>query len=233
MDKNTPFLALDLELNQPSNRIIQVGIALGSRMQSEEEWVVRQWLLDPEEPIAPFITELTGISDADIAAGAVPWTQMASELGALIEAHRSFINPVTWGGGDSVELLAGLRERSIDFPFFGRRWVDVKTMHTFLALTHGKNPTGGLRSILSHYKIRFAGTPHRAHHDAFNTLRLFFRLLERQESLEAIVALAKGVEGLPQKDCDSAMKVLAQGVGGYQTKIHPPSAQATVKGTSA
>lgn len=193
MDKYTPFLALDLELNQPSNRIIQVGVTLGSRMQSEEEWVVKQWLLDPEEPIAEFITGLTGITNEDIASKAVPWDQMANELGLLIDTYKPFVNPVTWGGGDSVELLASLQERKIDFPYFGRRWIDVKTAHTFLALTHGKKPTGGLRSTMTHYKMKFMGEPHRADVDAYNTLRLFYRLMERQESLEAMVTLAKGV----------------------------------------
>lgn len=193
MDKNTPFLALDLELNQPSNRIIQVGITLGSRMQSQEEWLVRQWLLDPEEPISEFITGLTGITNEDIATKAVPWEQMAHELGALIAEKQPFVNPVTWGGGDSVELLASLQARSIDFPYFGRRWVDVKTAHTFLALTNGKKPTGGLRATMSHYKLHFIGEQHRADADAFNTLRLFFRLMERQENLEAMAILAKGV----------------------------------------
>ncbi|KWA83778.1 hypothetical protein WL29_20655 [Burkholderia ubonensis] len=193
MDKNTPFLALDLELNQPSNRIIQVGITLGSRMQSQEEWLVRQWLLDPEEPISEFITGLTGITNEAIATKAVPWEQMAHELGALIAEKQPFVNPVTWGGGDSVELLASLQARSIDFPYFGRRWVDVKTVHTFLALTNGKKPTGGLRATMTQYKLQFIGEQHRADADAFNTLRLFFRLMERQENLEAMIALAKGV----------------------------------------
>lgn len=193
MDKHTPFLALDLELNQPSNRIIQVGVTLGSRMQSEEEWVVKQWLLDPEEPIAEFITGLTGITNEDIASKAVPWDQMANELGLLIDTYKPFVNPVTWGGGDSVELLASLQERKIDFPYLGRRWIDVKTAHTFLALTNGKKPTGGLRSTMTHYKMKFMGEPHRADVDAYNTLRLFYRLMERQESLEAMVTLAKGV----------------------------------------
>lgn len=193
MDKNTPFLALDLELNQPSNRIIQVGITLGSRMQSQEEWLVRQWLLDPEEPISEFITDLTGITNEDIATKAVPWEQMAHELGAIVAEKKPFMNPVTWGGGDSVELLASLKARGIDFPYFGRRWVDVKTVHTFLALTKGKNPTGGLRPSMARYKLQFIGEQHRADIDAFNTLRLFFRLMERQENLEAMVTLANGV----------------------------------------
>lgn len=193
MSKTTTFIALDLELNQPSNRIIQVGVALGSCMQSEEEWVVKQWLLDPDEPIAEFITELTGISNEDIATKAVPWDQMANELGLLIDTHKPFVNPVTWGGGDSVELLTSLKERKIDFPYFGRRWIDVKTTHTFLALTQGKNPSGGLRSTMTHYKMKFIGEPHRADVDAYNTLRLFFNLMERQASLEKLVQIAKTV----------------------------------------
>lgn len=191
MDAYTPFIALDLELNQPSNRIIQVGIALGSRMQPEDEWVVRQWLLDPDEPISEFITGLTGISNEDIAQRAVPWEQMAQELSALMDEHKPFMNPVTWGGGDSSELLESIRARGIDFPYFGRRWVDVKTVHTFLSLTLGKKPSGGLRSTMTQYKMRFLGEPHRADVDAFNTLRLFFHLMDRQTSLEGLVKLAK------------------------------------------
>lgn len=187
-----PFLALDLEFNQPSGRIIQVGIAVGGFMQSQEEWLVRQWLLDPEEPISEFITQLTGIRDEDIRARAVSWEQMAGELGALITETRPFVNPVTWGGGDSVELLAGIRTRGIDFPYFGRRWVDVKTIYTFLALAQRKKAArAGLRSAMAQYKLQFLGTPHRADADAYNTLRLFFRLLERQESLEAAAVLAR------------------------------------------
>jgi inhibitor of KinA sporulation pathway (predicted exonuclease) len=193
MDKNTPFLALDLEMNQPSNNIIQVGITLGSRMQSDEEWLVRQWILDPLEPVAEPITVLTGITDEDVRTQAVTWRQMARELGALIDEHKPFINPVTWGAGDSAELRAGMQKRDIEFPYFGRRWVDVKTVHSFLALTQGKNPSGGLSRTMTHYKLQFLGEQHRAHHDAFNTLRLFLRLMERQESLDGMVTLAKAV----------------------------------------
>jgi len=45
--KDIQYVALDLEFNQPSRKIIQVGVAIGSPMQSQEEWLVRQWLLDP------------------------------------------------------------------------------------------------------------------------------------------------------------------------------------------
>lgn len=186
------FLALDLELNQPSQKIIQVGVAIGGRLQSEEEYVVRQWLLSPEEPLAPEIVALTGITEEDLSQRAVTWEQMASELLALIEQYKPFVNPVTWGGGDSLELLTALAEKGIAFPAFGRRWIDCKTFHVFATLSRGKNPSGGLRSIMGRYGLTFKGAPHRADVDAYNTLRLFFRLLERQLVSELILEMARG-----------------------------------------
>lgn len=189
---NSPaFLALDLEFNQPSKKIIQVGVAIGSASQEESLWAVRQWVLAPGEPIAPNITALTGISDQDVADKAVPLSQLAAELSALIEAHKPFVNPVTWGGGDSQALLSAFKHQDLSFPYFGRRWVDVKTWHALLALARQQNCSGGLRSVMARYGLQFSGPPHRADVDAFNTLRLFFKMLERQRLLEELAMMAK------------------------------------------
>ena len=187
------FIALDLELNQPSNRIIQVGVAIGNAVQPESEYLVKAWLLDPLEPISDFITGLTGITDAAITEKSVPWTQMAQELSALVVLHDVFVNPITWGGGDSVELLQELRSREIEFKHFGRRWVDIKTYHVLDSLAKGKSSAGGLRSVMAKYKLNFEGEPHRADVDAFNTLRLFFQFLERQATFESVVLLTKSL----------------------------------------
>ena len=191
--KDIQYVALDLEFNQPSRKIIQVGVAIGSPMQSQEEWLVRQWLLDPGEPVAEHIVELTGISDEEIAQKAVAWPQMADELSALLHQTKAFVNPITWGGGDHEALIEAVKAQGIAWPHFGRRWLDVKTMHAFLAMARGKNTSGGLRSVMGQYKLAFEGRQHRADHDAFNTLRLFFALLERQDTLEAMAFLGKRV----------------------------------------
>lgn len=184
------FLALDLEMNQPSRRIIQVGVAMGWRDQPESQWLTRSWLLDPQEPIAPNITELTGIADEHIQSQAVSVEQMALELSALVAEHQPFVNPVTWGGGDSELLLQAIRDRGIEFHHFGRRWLDVKTLTVTEALAAGKKHSGGLSSVMGRYQLSFKGTAHRADVDALNTLRLFFRLLELRERQLAMVALA-------------------------------------------
>lgn len=187
------FLALDLEMNQPSGRIIQVGIALGGADQSPAEYTVRQWLVDPGEPISAEITALTGIADADIQAGAVPWARVAAELGELANQPGVFVNPVTWGGGDSELLLSRFKNQAVAFPHFGRRWIDVKTLHVMLSLAQGKSAKGGLSSVMGRYGLRFQGQAHRADVDAYNTLLLFFKLLERQRSLESMAAIGKEV----------------------------------------
>ena len=99
------YVALDLEYNQPSGTIIQVGVAIGSASQNDQEYIVRRWDLQVNESISEFITQLTGITDEDCKAG-VSLEQCAQELGELLREQEVFLNPVTWGGGDSAAVLA-------------------------------------------------------------------------------------------------------------------------------
>lgn len=193
IDRNQKFLALDLELNQPSGKIIQVGIAIGSANDRFENYIVKKWYIDPKEPIDQFIIDLTGITDSDISANAYSHEYVARELSALIKQHNTWINPVTWGGGDSVELLAEFSKNQVDFPHFGRRWVDTKTWYTYLMFARGKNPSGGLSSAMGQFKLHFKGTAHRADVDAQNTLALFFHLLKRQQGMENLLSAAKDI----------------------------------------
>lgn len=189
------YVALDLEYNQPSGTIIQVGVAIGSASQSQQEYVVRRWDLRVDEPISEFITQLTGITDEDCRVG-VSLTQCAEELGSLLREYEVFVNPVTWGGGDSTDLLRAFAQAQIEFHHFGRRWIDVKTWTTLLSLA--RTPTakvqhGGLSKAMARYKLPFVGKAHRADVDAFNTLRLFFTILERQRIFEGCAARMKSL----------------------------------------
>ena len=194
IEKTQKYLALDLELAQPSGKIIQVGIAIGRADDRFENYITKKWYIDPNEPISDFIIGLTGITDADIRANAVSHETVARELSELIKEHNCFVNPVTWGGGDSVELLAEFSNRCVDFPHFGRRWIDVKTFYTLLMFAKNKKPSGGLASAMGAFKLQFKGTAHRADVDAANTLALFHHLVHRQRSLEHLLSAAHDIK---------------------------------------
>lgn len=191
---NKNFIALDLELNNapdnstPNPKIIQVGVAVGNMEMTPDQYITKKWYLDPREPIFPFITELTGISDSDIEQYSVSRAECAIELSEFIIKHQPFTNPITWGGGDSSGLLSEFKSRDIHFPHFGRRWIDVKTIYTYLQWAKGKNTAkSSLNSALNAFKMKFDGEQHRADNDAKNTLALFFRMLKRQNDIEEFV----------------------------------------------
>lgn len=193
MNQTQKYLALDLELNQPSGKIIQVGVAIGSAGDRREQYITKKWYINPNEPLDPFIIDLTGITQNDISSYCVSHQTVARELGELIREHQTFINPVTWGGGDSRELLEEFCKNHADFPHFGRRWVDVKTWYTLHMLCKGKEPKGGLASAMGQYKLHFKGRAHQADIDAENTLALFFKILNRQRDLEHLLDVARSI----------------------------------------
>jgi inhibitor of KinA sporulation pathway (predicted exonuclease) len=192
--RDIQYFSLDLELNNKNDgttpRIIQVGVSIGSPVRPDDIKTF-SWYIDPEEEITPFITKLTGIDNQLIKEKAVPHQIVAEELGALIKSYDCFPNPITWGQGDAEELKAEFRERNINFPFFGRRIFDVKTLYVFNQITQGKSPSGGLRKSMISYGLDFDGTPHRADIDAKNTLRFFFYFLNKQRKFEEYKNLMK------------------------------------------
>jgi len=194
------YLALDLELNNapdgstPNPSIIQIGVAIGSARQSSSEWITKKWYVKVNEPIYQFITDLTGITNEDISQFGMNRYDIGQELSRLIKDNDVFVNPVTWGGGDSTELKKEFDNHGIEFRHFGRRWVDVKTWYVMRMLANGKKPSGGLSSAMGVYKMQFEGKAHRADVDAYNTLRLFFEILKQQKRRLDMISMAKEVK---------------------------------------
>lgn len=175
------FTALDLEMNKPSGRIIQIGACAGN-VRTGKLLGTFSAFVDPGEPIDPFITDLTKITDEDVLGGA-SLSSAYRELSDFHRSHGSFINPITWGGGDSQVLLAQLvdprldgSKREVDWCF-GRRWIDAKTLFVSWRVANGQSIQGGLGRSLVKLGLKFEGQKHNAEDDAVNAFRAYCALL--------------------------------------------------------
>lgn len=167
------LFALDLELNQPSKKIIQVGLVVGDTVTGEIIDELELYV-DPQEPLDPRIITLTGITEEQIKICGISLDKAAWLAGLFIARHPgTFTNPLTWGGGDSHCF-----SQQTQTQLFGRRWVDVKTVHQTLMIARGKSVQAGLAKALTKWGLNFKGRKHNALDDAKNTFHLYNHLIK-------------------------------------------------------
>lgn len=176
------FTSLDLEMNQPSEKIIQIGACIGNLTTGQVLEKLSVYV-DPGEPIAPYITELTKITDDDVR-GAGTLEEGYRKLQKMHENYGAFVNPITWGGGDSKELFEQIKKENPHFEgwCFGRRWIDTKTLFVSWRFANGQPIQGGLARSMTKVGLAFQGQKHQAPDDAVNTFYMY----------RAMIGLMKG-----------------------------------------
>lgn len=170
------FTALDLEMAQPSGKIIQIGACVGNITTGEilEKLSV---IVNPKEQLSEFIIGLTGITQDQVDNG-VTLLEAYLTLKEMHQKYGSFINPITWGGGDSQEIFRQLKSENIEFEWcLGRRWIDSKTMFVSWRFVNGKPIQGGLAKSLTKVGLKFQGRKHNATDDAVNTFHMYKAML--------------------------------------------------------
>jgi inhibitor of KinA sporulation pathway (predicted exonuclease) len=171
------YVALDLEMNQPSGRIVQLGLAAGDLATGQLVGTFNQYV-NPGEPLSAEIAQLCQIEESTLDGAPAldaAFAQLRTWLADFAQTRQ--LNPLTWGGGDAQTLREQLGMSDEGWPF-GRRWVDVKTVFVAYQNSRGKNHFGGLSSSMRKVGLRFEGQKHHARDDAINTWRMYVRLLE-------------------------------------------------------
>lgn len=208
MQKNLA-VTLDLEMNQPSGKIIQIGAVIGDLASGS---ILTQFTqaVNPNEMLTPFIIELTGIAQDTVDTA----PDLAQAYALLCQwmapyARQRILNPIIWGGDDTVELRKqmeqyGLTSRdpslatedaiethpeanptnSLPAWPFGRRWLDAKTVFAAWCLAQGKNPRSGLGRSVQRMGIEFEGHAHDAGVDAANTFKIWVALMRSFRTVE-------------------------------------------------
>jgi len=173
IDKN--IISLDMEFEQPSQEIIQVGAVVGNLKTGIilEEYCRH---INIGKPISEFISNLTGIKQRDIDSGTT-LKESYLDLIAMHTVHECFRNCLSWGGGDSESLRTDLNLDNEKF-LFGRRWIDVKTVFISYMWSKGESPRSGLAKSLTRLDMQFKGKKHNAKDDALNTFLIYRKLLQ-------------------------------------------------------
>ena len=173
------IVALDLEFNQSSGTIIQIGAVIG---EIETGKILSEFsqIINPQEAISPYIVKLTGITQQMADAGVtIQDAYVKLEDWLLPYKDTRWLNPLTWGGSDTDSLRKALNADTEDKRWvFGRRWIDVKTIYVAWRMATGHEIQGGLARSLTKLGLRFEGRKHNACDDAKNTFYAYHSLLQ-------------------------------------------------------
>jgi inhibitor of KinA sporulation pathway (predicted exonuclease) len=183
------WTAIDLEMNQPSGKIIQIGavkfhLLTGEVFARFDRYVKIDELLCTDSSICD-IPALTGITDAKLANEGMSLLDAYTELAAFHRAPVQFdgvmtqgmINPIVWGGDDSRCLreqieAAGYLYGADGWYCFGHRIFDMKSFHQWFMMAEGKTYAGGLSKSIHKWNVQFKFRAHNALNDAYNTAML-------------------------------------------------------------
>lgn len=179
------WTAFDLEMNQPSNEIIQIGAVKFNIETMELYGKLRIYVKIQEklcrDPKICDIVQLTGITDGILQEEGVSLLEAYQGLAAFhradVEGAKGMVNPIVWGGGDSRLLraqveAAGHQWGNGDYYCFGNREMDMKSFHQLISMSRDKPFAGGLAKSLHKWSGQFQGRSHDATVDAYNTAKI-------------------------------------------------------------
>ncbi len=173
----------DLEMNQPSGAIIQLGactvdLKSGAILSTFNRYV------NPNEALDPRIIELTGISQAEVDAG--------------VSLHQALASFWLWGsskhfaawGSDMHQIIAASEADPIGIIVPERLHLyDIKDTASILRCAFpSSRARGGLQDTLKLFGLTFIGRPHDAVCDSVNTAHLAAHFTKCMRTLNVIRA---------------------------------------------
>lgn len=194
------LISLDLEMNQPSGKIIQIGAAAG-KLKDGNIIETFSRMVKIDEPITEFITQLTGITQ-EMNDNGVTLLQAYEDLKQFRRKHKCHKQTIAWGAGDTRVLKEQVKTMmavsSEDWWDFGMRFIDVKTIFQTMMLANEHSMKAGLAKALSTFNMEFLGRPHDAKDDAVNTLLVFWKMAHAMEGMIEKITGGKFVLRLPE-----------------------------------
>ncbi len=157
---------VDLEFNQPSKALIQIG-AVSLHLKTGEILSEFDTFVNPRETIDSYIQDLCHISQAQV--------DSAPDLRTALGKFWGWVDGKAIGawGGDVAHLTSLSRDLGIDYPHI--RVYDLLGMGAILRSAIPGASSGGLLKTMHAFGMKFEGQQHNALVDARNTARLTYK----------------------------------------------------------
>lgn len=178
------LISIDLEMNKPSNKIIQLGYVIFN-IKTQKVMCKTNLYINPQEPIKSEIITLTGITDKIVQEYGLSLLEAYEFMIKEIKKYETNKHPVQWGL-DHYELRNQLGF-TWDNYIFRTRSHDIKSLYQIWAMTNNNLPTvAGLGRAMSQLGLNFEGQQHNAMDDAYNTMLVMFEIQNKMSSFEKI-----------------------------------------------
>lgn len=170
------LIVLDLEMNQPSRKIIQVG-AVSVDIHKLDIIPFFSETVNPGELPNSYISKLTGITPEDVKAGK-PLEKALSDFWSKLDLLDAPIRIAAWGD-DCQKLYKDSVKLGVDVPTV--QMFDLRKLCDFHRIAEAGDirKGNGLMKMLKNYDLPFEGHHHNAYDDAYMTGKLFLAMLDQ------------------------------------------------------
>jgi len=181
------YIILDLEFNQPSRALIEIG-AVCINLKTGFQISAFSQFVNPGEKLSDAIIELTGIKDEDLVnAELLPF--VLDNFWKWVE-EQNIRNISSWGT-DYYTLIEESKKSNVRYPD-KLRFLNIKEFASvFRSCYSAAKQTGGLKKTMELFGLEFEGKQHRALTDSAQTARLLFLLKENMRKFLDIQKVVK------------------------------------------
>lgn len=179
-------IVVDLEMNQPSQKIIEIG-AVFMNLKTGDIIDRFDCYVNPEEQLDDFIIKLTGITQKQVDNG-IKIQDALTEFWLWVEKHNCK-NVQAWGS-DVWELTQQSKLNHIQYPKI-RAYNIKELVNVVKSALPNTSLKGGLSKSMEVFGLPFKGRAHNALVDAENTGNLLFFVKEQFRQIFEIKKVIK------------------------------------------
>ncbi len=174
------IISIDLEFNQPSGKVIQLGYIIAN-VKNKAIKVTKSIIINPLEELNKEIIKLTGITQEMVDNSNYTIHTAYEEMCKDIDRFQVTKHPLQWGL-DHNYLITQLN-LDWDEYIFRRRGHDIKSFYQLYQMVKPNSKViSGLDSSMKHLGLTWDfkyGPPHNALADAHNTLLTFWKISDK------------------------------------------------------